>query len=110
MVECGGLFPHRKGEKNMKTEKITDWISVEKELPKEDGEVRITLEVKLSGEIRTCFDFAYFSKDLYEVDDHEFQDKKGISGFYKHLWNGDVCEVNVKAWQPLPEKFKERIK
>lgn len=107
MVECGGLFPHRKGEKNMKTEKITDWISVEKELPKEDGEVLITLEVKLLGEPRTCFDFAYFSKDLYEVDDHEFQDKKNIAGFYKHSWNGGVCEVKPKAWQPLPEKFKE---
>ena len=94
----------------MKTEKITDWISVEKELPKEDGEVRITLEVKLSGEIRTCFDFAYFSKDLYEVDDHEFQDKKGISGFYKHSWNGEVYVVNPTSWQPLPEKYKERIK
>ena len=95
----------------MKTEKITDWISVEKELPKEDGEVRVILEVKLlGGEIRTCFDFAYFSKNLYAVDDHEFQDKKGISGFYKHSWNGEVYVVNPTSWQPLPEKYKERIK
>ena len=94
----------------MKTEKITDWISVEKELPKEDGEVRITLEVKLSGETRTCVDFAYFSKDLCEADDREFQDKKGISGFYKHSWNGEVYEVKPTSWQPLPEPYKEVTK
>ena len=94
----------------MKTEKITAWIPVEKVLPEEDGEVLVTLEVNLLGEIRTCFDFAYFSKDLCEVDDHEFQDKKGISGFYKHSWNGEVYVVNPTSWQPLPEKFKEKIK
>ena len=91
----------------MKIEKeMTGWIPVEKELPEEDGEVLITLEVKLSGETRTYFDFAYFSKDLCEVDDHEFQDKKGISGFYNHSWNGGVYEVKPTSWHPLPERRK----
>ena len=90
---------------------LDKWISVEKELPKEDGEVRITLEVKLSGETRTCVDFAYFSKDLCEADDREFQDKKGISGFYKYdtEW-GDNYETYPIAWQPLPEPYKEVTK
>ena len=94
----------------MKTEKITDWISVEKELPKVEREYLVTLEMNLLGEICTYIDIAYFSKDLYTVDNWEFQDKKGIAGFYKHSWNGGVGEVKPKAWQPLPEKFKEKIK
>lgn len=93
----------KEGEQQMKNEEITAWIPVEKVLPEEDGEVLITLEVKLSGEIHTYFDFAYFSKDLYEVDDHEFQDKKGISGFYSYGRNGGVCEVKPTSWHPLPE-------
>lgn len=94
----------------MKTKKITDWISVEKELPKVEREYLVTLEMNLLGEPCNYIDIAYFSKDLYTVDNWEFQDKKGITGFYKHSWNGGVCEVKPKAWQPLPEKFKERIK
>ena len=98
----------------MKTEKITDWISVEKELPKVEMEYLVTLETKFLSEtcthICTYIDLAYFSKDLYAVDNCGFQDKQGIAGFYKHTWNGGVHEVKPKAWQPLPEKFKERIK
>lgn len=87
----------------MKTEKNTDWISVEKELPKEDGEYLVSLK-KGFGVNRSYVDIAYFAQDLCAIDDHDFQDKKGISGFYKYSWNGGVCEVKPTSWHPLPER------
>ena len=95
----------------MKTEKITDWISVEKELPKVEREYLVTLEMEMVGEIYTYIDLAYFAQDLCAIDDHDFQDKKGISGFYKHdtEW-GDNYEIYPIAWQPLPKAYEEEIK
>ena len=93
----------------MKTEKITDWISVEKELPKEDGEYLVSLKTYFRVNC-SYVDLAYFTKDLYAVDDHDFQNKKGIAGFYKRSSEWGAYEVKPIAWQPLPEPYKEKIK
>ena len=92
----------------MKTEKITDWISVEKELPKKDGEYLVSL--KMGWVDCSYVDIAHFTKDLYGIDDHEFCHKKGIAGFYKRSSEWGLYEVKPIAWQPLPEEYKERIK
>ena len=90
----------------MKIEKEIKWIPVEKELPKKDGEYLVSL--KLGWVDCPCVDIAHFTKDLYAVNDYEFQDKKGIAGFYKHSseW-GEDYEVKPTAWQPLPEPYEE---
>jgi len=66
------------------------------------------METEMVGEIYTYIDLAYFAQDLCAIDDREFHDKKGISGFYKHdtEW-GDNYEIYPIAWRPLPEPYKE---
>ena len=88
----------------------TLWIPVEERLPKKNGEFLVSMEVEMAGEIYTYIDLAYFAQDLCAIDDREFHNKKGISGFYKHSWNGEVYEVKPTSWQPLPEPYKEKIK
>ena len=92
----------------MKTEKITDWIPTSTQLPKKDGKYLVSLKM---GWVNCSYiDIAYFAQDLYAIDDHDFQGKKGIAGFYKHSSEWGAYEVNPIAWQPLPEKFKEVTK
>jgi hypothetical protein len=91
-------------------EMATEWTPVEKELPEEGGEYLVSMEARFTGTF-AYVDIAHFTEDLYAVNDYEFQDKKGIAGFYKHSseW-GEDYEVNPIAWQPLPEPYKEKIK
>ncbi len=87
--------------------KYTQWSLVSERLPEEGGSYLVTMKAHFAG-ISTYIDLAYFTKDLYAVNDYEFHDKKGISGFYKHSseW-GEDYEVKPIAWQPLPEPYKE---
>ena len=86
---------------------LDKWAPVLERLPKTNGEFLVSMV----GEIYTYIDLAYFAQDLYALDDREFHDKKGVSGFYKHdtEW-GDNYETYPIAWQPLPEPYKEVTK
>ena len=92
----------------MKIEKEMAWIPTSTQLPKKDGEYLVSLEIGWGD--CSYVDIAHFTKDLYGIDDHDFCHKKGVAGFYKRSSEWGAYEVNPIAWQPLPEKFKERIK
>ena len=88
---------------------LDKWISVEKELPKEDGGYLVTMDGHCA-EVPTYIAFADFTKDLYTIDNWEFRGKKNIAGFYDRSIDGEVYVVNPIAWQPLPEPYKEVTK
>jgi len=73
----------------MKTEKITDWISVENDLPEDLKAVLVTCVDVWN---RKYVETAYLDTATWV-----------ISG-----WSSPYPKVT--AWRPLPEKFKERIK
>jgi len=83
------------------------WIPTSTQLPKKDGEYLVSMEAEFGYETLSYIDIAHFTEDLYAVDDHEFQGKKGIAGFYKDSSEWGAYEVNPIAWQPLPEPYKE---
>ena len=50
---------------------------------------------------------ANYADDLYKVDDFDFHDKKGISGWYDYDSEYGYYEMeSVIAWMPLPEPYK----
>ena len=90
---------------------LDKWVPVLERLPKTNGEFLVSKKTEIAGKTYTYIDLAYFAQDLCAIDDREFHDKKGISGFYKYdtEW-GDNYEIHPIAWQPLPEPYKEEIK
>lgn len=49
-----------------------------------------------------------FAKDLYRVDEYDFWDKKGVSGWFDYDSEYGYIEADgVIAWMPLPEEYKE---
>ena len=85
------------------------WTLVSERLPEESGDYLVTMDGHC-GEVPTYIAFAYFTKDLYEIDNWEFRGQKGIAGFYDRSIDGEFYVVNPIAWQPLPEQYKEKIK
>lgn len=48
-----------------------------------------------------------YSTDLYNVDDYDFKDKKGVGGFYSYDSEWGYYEVKgVKAWQNCPGPYE----
>ena len=86
------------------------WIPVEKELPEEDGEYLVSAKPILGNNSPSYIDVAYFTTDLYGIDEHDFYNKKGVPGFYKYGSEWGIYKVNPIAWQPLPEPYKEEEK
>ncbi len=75
------------------------WIPVSERLPEEDGKYLCTDKNGFVSEFG-------FSNDLYSVDNYYFNHYKGKKkkGFYK--WSRTEI-VNLTAWQPLPQPYKE---
>lgn len=81
----------------------SDWIPVTDKLP-ENGKY---LVIKKELNDMQSIDIASFAKDLYEIDDFNFSDKKKKSGWYNIDNEYGYYEVDtVIAWMPLPKSYK----
>ena len=83
--------------------KTGHWIPVSEKLPS-DGKYLVT-----RGDVigRPMIGMRYFSKDLSKVDEFDFVDKKGISGWCEYDSEyGWYIDDKVTAWMPLPEPYK----
>ena len=84
---------------------VNKWIPVSERLPETDGQYLCQV-----GYIRTvCFEVLRFSNDLYSVDEYDFEKCKGKNacGFYEYDSEWGHFAVDVVAWMPLPEPYKE---
>lgn len=81
------------------------WIQCSERLPVEDGEY--LCQWKFNGQY--VMDILCFSNDLFEVDEFDFYEYKGMKkkafygcdsefGYFEHN--------NIIAWMPLPEPYK----
>ena len=79
------------------------WILVSESLPKDGQGCLITQK----GYIKRIIRISTFAKDLYDVDEYDFRDKKGVSGWFRLDSEYGFCEdCDVIAWMPLPKPFK----
>ena len=82
------LFRVEQALKHYSQPKVSEWISVEEELPKEKGEYLVTYHPCYRDDIATQFCYV------------------GIDNFRgKTSWTKSKYQ-KVIAWQPLPEPFK----
>ena len=82
---------------------VGGWIPVSERLPAEEGRY-------LCAYGKNEMNVYPFSNDLYSVDDYDFAEYKfeKKKGFYTDYSEWGYCEANfIKAWQPLPEAYKE---
>lgn len=86
-----------------KQPQVGGWIPVSERLPEEEGRYLCAY-----GKNLMCV--YSFSNDLFSVDDYDFAKYKfeKKKGFYAYDSEWGYWEVDfIKAWQPLPEPFKE---
>lgn len=82
---------------------VGDWVPVSERLPEEEGKY-------LCAYGKNFMRVYSFSNDLYSVDDYDFAKYKfeKKKGFYTYDSEWGYLEVDfIKAWQPLPEPYKE---
>lgn len=83
-------------------EQETQWISVNEKLPEKEGDCEYLVTS------RSGINILSFAKDLYKVDEYDFWDKKGVSGWFDYDSEYGYIEIDgVIAWMPLPEEYKE---
>lgn len=76
------------------------WVPVNVRMPEKEGEYLVTTRGRLN--------ILSFAKDLYKVDEYDFGDRKGVSGWFDYDSEYGYIETDgVTAWMPLPEKYKE---
>ena len=77
------------------------WIPVDEGKPK-DGTVCLVTDSKGLVEIAT------FAEDLYEFDEYDFHDKRGVAGwiYFDDEWGRYFDVENVVAWMPLPKPME----
>jgi len=84
------------------------WIPIEEREPTEDGEYLVSYDV---GDGTYNVVKLYYATNLYEVSRFEFEDKKGIGGWYEWSYDNGISTYYtvdvVEAWQPLPKPYKE---
>ena len=81
------------------------WIPVSERLPGDD--IDCLVSIRCSAKV-VVVDMATYSTDLFKVDEEDFFGNRGESGWY--CFNGEYgyCKVlNVIAWMPLPEPYRE---
>jgi hypothetical protein len=81
---------------------MPEWISVKDRLPEKDGKY-LCIRHRKNG-IRQFIEVYSFAKNLYKVDEYDFGNHKGKSGFYSYdsEW-GYLHQTDVTHWMPLPE-------
>lgn len=87
----------------MEKEPERKWIPVSERLPEEEGKY-------LCAYGKNFMRIYSFSNDLYSVDDYDFAKYKfeKKKGFYTYDSEWGYLDVDfIKAWQPLPEPYKE---
>ena len=82
------------------------WIPVSERLP-EDGTDCLVSVSRCSKKV-VAVDTATYSTDLFNVDKEDFFGNRGESGWYYFSGEYGYCKVlNVIAWMPLPEPYRE---
>ena len=75
-------------------------------MPEKDGRYLVTSSSSFFK--NNIISIENYTNNLYKVDEYDFHDKKGKSGFY--YYNSEYgCGTldDVIAWQQLPESYKE---
>ena len=81
---------------------MDEWIDVNDKLP-EDGTYLVTMKSIINTPVISICSFA---KDLYLVNEYDFFDKKGKSGWYNSDNEYGFYENDrVIAWMPLPKPY-----
>ena len=82
---------------------MTKWIPISEGLPDKNGTYLVTVEDCMGRGVE-ILDYA---NDLYEIDNYDFIDKKGVAGWYvfDEEW-GFIEDENVIAWKSLPQPYK----
>ena len=83
-----------------------EWISVKDRLPKTNGKYLCANYSKTFK--RHFIEVLSFAKDLHKVDEFDFKEEKGKSGFYMYDSEWGYSHFrNVTRWMPLPEPPKK---
>lgn len=76
------------------------WIPVDEGKPKDGTDCLVTYTIG-------CVEIATFVEDLYEFDEYNFRDKRGVAGWiYFDDEYGYQEYSGVMAWMPLPEPYQ----
>lgn len=75
-----------------------DWKYIkDNNFPKEDKQQYLCAIVSTTSQ--PYYKICRWAKDLYKVDDYDFRDKKGKSGFYSYDGEWGFCEESdIFAW------------
>ena len=95
-------------EKQMQEPKTGEWIPVSERLPLYSDTYLVTVE-RMVGTPRV--DIKSFAKNLYLVDEFDFHNRKGKSGWYDYDSEYGYWEdTKVIAWMPLPEPYSADVR
>lgn len=80
------------------TQPEPQWIPCSERLPEEEG-YYLTAHSYMSGHIG--YHVTHFAKDLYKVDEYDFAEWKGVSGFFTIDDEYGYEKVDALAWMPI---------
>ena len=106
IIECGDIS-NRWGKDGEEVEKMaikaleqTKWIPVSERVPEERKKCLVTFRGGYVG-------IMCYASDLYEVDEYDFCDEKGMAGWFDYDRElGHYSRDDVIAWMPLPQSYQ----